>query len=207
MPRPSCERHLTDPHARGGEDGVGDGRYRRRQRRFAQARRIVVRLQEFHFDRRRNLRHARRLVVVEVALDDAALVDRDLPRHHVAHRLDERALNQVGRLQRVDDLAADIDGRPCSGDVDLLVVADLHLDDVGHVAGVGELERDALAGAFRQAAPVVPIRHVPHRLEDAARARRVELGARCVTRRAVEQVDSSAHLQPDLCPRPPRSRR
>ena len=125
---------------------------RRRQRGFAEPGRIEVGLQELHLDRRRHLRHARRLIVVEVLLHDATLVDRDLPRHHVAHRLDERALNQVDRLARVDDLAADVDRRPGLVDVDLLVCADRHLDDVGDVAGVGELERDALAGALRQLA-------------------------------------------------------
>ena len=68
-------------------------------------------------------------------------------------------------------------GAPGLVDVDLLVGADGHLDDVGDVAGMGELEGDALAGAFRQLAAVVPVRHVPHRLEDAARARRVEAAA------------------------------
>ena len=94
----------------------------------------------------------------------------------MAHRLDERALHQVGRLARVHHLPADVDRRPGLRDLDLLVISDFDFDDVGHIAGVGELERDAFACALRQLAAVVPVRHVANRFEYAARARRVEVG-------------------------------
>ena len=66
---------------------------------------------------------------------------------------------------------------------------DRHLDDVRDVAGVRELERHALAGALRQRPAAIPVRHVAHGLEHAARARRIESARGAGADRVVQQVD------------------
>ena len=101
---------LPDSDAGGIEDGVRDRRDGRRQRRFTQPRGIIVAEHKLHLDIGRRLRNARRLLFGEVVLDDAAILDGDLPVHHVAHTFDKTAFHQVARPAGVDDLAADIDG-------------------------------------------------------------------------------------------------
>ena len=60
-------------------------------------RRRVVGLEELHVDRRRHLRHARRLILIEIVLHDPTFVDGDFPRHQVTHAFDEAALHEAGR--------------------------------------------------------------------------------------------------------------
>src|SRR2546428_11321135 len=91
--RPNRQR--ADADARCGEDRIADRGYCRRQRGFAQTGRIEVRLKELDFNRRRGVPYTRRLILVEITLYDAALVDRNFPSHHVAHRFDEPSLNEV----------------------------------------------------------------------------------------------------------------
>src|SRR2546426_9654414 len=85
--RPNRQR--ADADARCGEDRIADRGYCRRQRGFAQTGRIEVRLKELDFNRRRGVPYTRRLILVEITLYDAALVDRNFPSHHVAHRFNE----------------------------------------------------------------------------------------------------------------------
>src|SRR5688572_23864211 len=127
---------------------------------------------------------------MEVPLYDASLVDRDRPGHQVAHGFDEPAVHQVLRLTRVDDLPADVDGTPRAIDLDGLLRVDRDLDNIRHIAGVRELERDALARAFGQRTAAIPRRHVAHGLEHAARARRVESAGSASADRVVQQIDS-----------------
>ena len=166
--RPNRQR--ADADARCGEDRIADRGYCRRQRGFAQTGRIEVRLKELDFNRRRGVPYTRRLILVEITLYDAALVDRNFPSHHVAHRFNEPSLNEGGGMERVYDLASDVDRRPHLVDFQFLFRSDCDFRHVGNVAGMRELERHAQACTFRKlAAPVVPIRHISDRFEHANR--------------------------------------
>ena len=74
------DRQLPDAFAGGGEDRVGE---RRRDRRYARLphtaqRPVEVRADEMHANVARRDVHARHLVIVEIALFDAAVLERDL---------------------------------------------------------------------------------------------------------------------------------
>ena len=107
----------------------------------------------------------------------------------MAHAFDEPAVHQVLRLARVDDLPADVHGTPRAIDLDGLLRVDRDLDDIRHIAGVRELERDALAGALGQRTAAIPRGHLAHGLEHAARARRVESAGGAGADRVVQQID------------------
>ena len=112
----------------------------------------VVRLQEVDLDVPGRLVHPHQPVIVERGLLRAAVDKRRLLRHHGAHAVDDRALHLVHRVQRVDDLAADVGGDPHL--VHLHAVLRVHGDfgDLREVPEVRVKEGDAHAGALRQLA-------------------------------------------------------
>src|SRR5688500_5568149 len=123
---PGVDRQLA--HALPGqlEQLVGQRRYHRRQRRFADAGRRVVRGDELNLDPRRR-RHARQLVLVEVARLGAAVLDLDRQRERLAETVDHRTLDLVERAERVDHVAADVAGDPHGVDLDRVARAEARL--------------------------------------------------------------------------------
>ncbi len=124
-------------------------------------------------DFRRRLRHARRVVLVEVALDHLATVDRDLPVHHVTHRLDDAPFTLVGGVAGIDDLAADVADDPHRVDAHGLRRVHAQVDHCREVALVAVITRHAHAATRRQARPRMPSRPLTRGFEYRAHPRGV----------------------------------
>ena len=131
------DRQRPDSFAGYRKDRVANRGRNWRQCRFAETGRRIVGLQEMNFDFRRGLRDTNGLILMEVALDGPSLIERDFPIHHVAQALNNRALDLVQRIARVDDLAADVGGYPDLLHLDLVARIDADLGDVSEVARVG----------------------------------------------------------------------
>src|SRR5213594_3746238 len=107
------------------------------------------------------------------------MVDRDFPGHHVTHGLDESSLDEIGRMERIDDLTSNIDGRPYPVYFQLLLRSDGDFGHIGDIAGMRELEGEAETCSFgKLVTTVFPIRHIPHGFDDADRPFRIERGAK-----------------------------
>src|SRR5262249_29743102 len=139
----------TDPNTRRGEDRVRDRWNRWRQGRLAKTGRREVGLKELDFDRRGRVSHTRRLVLVEITLHDAALVDCNFPRHHVTHGLDKSSLDEVGGVKRVHGLTANVYRGPYFVDFRFLLGSDCDFHDISDVAGMRKLECDPEPRTFR----------------------------------------------------------
>src|SRR5258706_13828766 len=95
------QRQLTDTMTGRGEDRIAYRRRERRQRRFAQSGRRVIRLDEVRFDFGR-MRHAQDRIIVEICLLHAAIFHRDLEAEHSGEPVDHRALNLSLRAAHID---------------------------------------------------------------------------------------------------------
>src|SRR5262245_17316159 len=89
------DRPLPDALARGGEDGVADGRWHHRVGRFAQAGRRVGALDEMNSDPRRRGVDAEQREVVEVALHGPALLEGHFLQPDGAQPVVDRTLDLV----------------------------------------------------------------------------------------------------------------
>src|SRR6266850_1506694 len=126
------------------------------------------------FDFGRDLIHSHRRVLVEVALDRAARVDRNFVVHHRAQAFDDAAADLIFGVDRIDDLAADIAGRPDLVDLQFIVLTYAELDHFREITPMRELESDAHAGVLGESA-LAPSGLFRDKLEDALHARSVEI--------------------------------
>src|SRR5690606_29199523 len=131
-----------------GVDGVADGGSRGRQRGLAEAGGRIVGLMKMHFHGGR-LRDAEQRILVEVALSDSPVFDRDFLIPCGAEAIEHRSLNLVFRSGKIED-RTDVD--TCSEFVDLerAVFRNGHFGDDGDVSAVAEVKGDSLALPFWQ---------------------------------------------------------
>ena len=94
----------ANPLSRGREDGVAHCRQYRGKRGLAQAGHGIIGLDEMHVDPGWGRGHAQERIVVEVALDDAALLERELTVHQGAQAIDHRSFDLIFRAAWIDDL-------------------------------------------------------------------------------------------------------
>src|ERR1019366_5578451 len=99
--RVHVERHAAEPFARGGKDGVCNGRPREPHSRLPQSVRIGRAVDKIGFKRRR-LGHAQQRVVVKILLFGGAVADGDGFLQHCAHGEQHASLELRTRAVGID---------------------------------------------------------------------------------------------------------
>src|SRR6266850_6101264 len=146
----SLIRHgeLANALARRRKDRVGQRRGDRRGSGLADPSRSLAALHDVNLDRRR-LAHPQHLVIVEIALHDTTVLQRDLSTESRGDAEDDSALElRLDRI-RIDDGAA-IDRAHDAPDANCSVLRHLDFGNLRHIGGEGVLDRDAATDALRQ---------------------------------------------------------
>src|SRR5216684_2046869 len=101
-------------------------------------------------------------------------------------------------VDRIDDLAADVAGRPDLVDLQFIILTYAELDDLSKIAAMRELEGDAHAGVLREFARA-PCGLFRDKLEDALHARSVEIHVAGIGRgRCAGEARSGEKIQAEL---------
>src|SRR5215472_9036049 len=159
------DRQLSDPLPRRREDGVTQRRRYRRHTRLADAahRLAVVPRDDVDANVARCCRHARHLVLVEVVLLAAAVLEADLSKHSRGDAHDDRTLHlraHAVRIHRRATVDCDVDARYR----EIALVVHLHFDDRRDVAHEAVMRGDAQALALGHG--FAPSRFLRHGLGD-----------------------------------------
>src|SRR3984893_13134149 len=163
------QRQLANPNAGGVVDRIGECRRDADSAGFANAAGRLGAVDDRHVDRR-CLIHAQRSVVIEIALLDAAVAQRDLAEQRGGKaeydaaldlRLDGIWIHHRAAVHRADDTI----------DPDLAIVGDRYVGNLRKIAAEGVLHRYAASLALR--APAFPVGVLRRKLEHRRGARRM----------------------------------
>src|SRR5262245_15993408 len=148
LQRGGVDRHLPQPFAGSGEDRISDCRNDGGSPALAHTTRRLSALNDMNLDRGR-LIDAQHLVVMEIALLDAAILQRDLTMERARDPKNDRALDLRLDGVGIDD-GTTIDCADDASDTNRSVLRHFDLGDLRHVGRKDELKGDATADSLRE---------------------------------------------------------
>lgn len=142
-----CKWERADAFACGRKDSIAHSRKHRWQGRFTEPGGCIICLAEMHFDFRRNLGHAYRLILVEIALERASAIDGDFVGHDAAETFNDCSPDLIEGVAGINDVTADITGDPNLFYLNRVVFVDGQIYDFGEITAMRKVECHSPADA------------------------------------------------------------